>query len=411
MPTPHLLVVPADPLALPRVPPAAPAVHLWRDRLLAALFLIVLAAPGLALFATAGRTATEFENRTAAPWPRLRSIGSASAFTAGFERAFADRFGGRDGLIQLHHTVEVLVFRRSPVLEVLLGREGWLYYRGDGGHSLDRDFRRFPPPSMTETGTIVEGITRRVRYLAGLDIDYLLVVAPDKHTIYPEYVPPALQPLAEQSLFDAVLARLPADVRSHVLDLRPALLAAKQQRQVYFRTDTHWNANGAWVGYQEILAALRKDPAGQSRPRWPSERIAGTTSGDLARMIGAPSGFAEPDLSLVIGPDDRRCARTESGGPPVWGAPRQSLYCPSAPLGTVAIFHDSMGLPLLPWLPNEFRESHWVEGRTWDPSQLAAASPSLVIDEIVERSLSLLADTSFLDGAAPRRPAGAPLRK
>ena len=83
----------------------------------------------------------------------------------------------------------------------------------------------------------------------------------------------------------------------------------------------------------------------------------------------------------------------------MFGASTQALYCPSAPFGTAAIFNDSMGFPLVPLLANEFRESHWARARAWNLRELALWSPTIVIDEVVERHLPLLADVSFLPSA------------
>ena len=393
-----------EPLALPPVPPPAPATYVWRDRFLAALFALALAAPGLALFANIDRTTLEFENRVAAPWPGRSTPGGLSNIVGAFERAFADRFGARDLLIQMHHTALAVIFGTSPVANVIIGRDGWLFFKGEGnGVAFDRDFRRSLPPSVPEIAAIADGIARRVQFLARSGIDYLLVIVPDKYTIYPEHVPLALQPLSDRSPLDALLALLPAEVLAHVLDLRPALLAAKGERQLYFSTDTHWNANGAWIGYRQIRSALRKDAGGGSPEPLPPESLNGQISGDLAHMIGAPTYFSSPRPTLTGGLGTPICARTDDGAPPVWGAPRQILHCPSAPLGKAAIFNDSMGIPLVHLLSSEFRESRWAEGRVWNARELVAWSPTIVIDEIVERNLALLGDASFL-GPVPTAP-------
>ena len=46
------------------------------------------------------------------------------------------------------------------------------------------------------------------------------------------------------------------------IDLRPALRAAKTRELVYYKTDSHWNYNGAVVGYEALMAAVPiPDPA------------------------------------------------------------------------------------------------------------------------------------------------------
>ena len=377
--------------------------------MLVAAFASALALPGLALMFTASNTTTLFENRPAAPWPSLMVAGFAPAF----ERALADRFGGRDTLIHLHHFTKVVVFGVSPVPNVLLGRRGWLYYKGDDARDLATVNRHGPPPTAAAPSEIAKGIVARRRYLAERGIGYLLVVVPDKHTVYPEHVPPAWVPLLRPSSWDTVLAHLGPEDRAHVVDLRPPLMAAKRDLQVYYRTDSHWNGSGGWIGYAQILAALQREMAMSTSPPkpLPPRQRAGEVSGDLARMLGVSYGFVEPRDVVALPPGEGRCARNEAGAPPVWAAPRQLLRCPSAPLGRAAIYHDSMGLELLALLSNDLQESLWVSGRQWDLMALAQAPPTVLIDQIVERNLPLLADSSFLGGTGAvqaHTPAAAP---
>ena len=394
----------SDPLSLPPVPPPAPDGHRVRDLLLVALFVLAVALPGLALLLTASRTTTRFENRPAAPWPSDLGRG----FTVAFERALADRFGGRDELVRLHHSIKARLFRVSPVSKVLIGRDGWLYYTGDDGRALDRVFRRHPPPTAAGTAAIVDGIRRRAAFLAGHGIAWRLVVVPDKYTVYPQHVPASLQPLSPVSPLDAVLAALPPELRAQVVDLRGPLREAARERLVYYRTDSHWNVNGGWVGYQQILAAMREATGRPARPvtPLPPEVADRTTSGDLAKMLGITDRYVEPDPSLRMPEGYRHCAVDEAGRPPGWGVARQVLRCPGAEIARAAVYHDSMGYVLLSHLPNEIAESLWIEGRRWDLAQLQRDRPEVLVDEIVERNLAQIADTSFLDaaGAPPAAP-------
>jgi hypothetical protein len=129
---------PVDALSLPPVPAAAPATHPWRDRVIATLFAFGLAVPLAALTFTWSTTMTRFEKRAMAPWP---AFALAPSFPPAFERAFADRFGGRDSLIHAHHASLLGIFGVSGLATVLPGRDGWLYWLGEDGLSLDRHYR------------------------------------------------------------------------------------------------------------------------------------------------------------------------------------------------------------------------------------------------------------------------------
>ena len=87
------------------------------------------------------------------------------------------------------------------------------------------------------------------------DIPFFVFIAPDKETVYPEYLPPSVRP-AEVGyytpLFDEIKRRgIPF---FHALD---SLNHHKSDGILYYRTDTHWNALGGKVALEGFLSFLR----------------------------------------------------------------------------------------------------------------------------------------------------------
>ena len=82
-------------------------------------------------------------------------------FPGEFERAFADRFGGRDALVLLHHRALVGVFGVSPAPNVMIGRDGWLYFLGEDGQALDRHYRGTLPIGDAEIAAVAAELVRR----------------------------------------------------------------------------------------------------------------------------------------------------------------------------------------------------------------------------------------------------------
>ena len=62
-------------------------------------------------------------------------------YPASFERFVDDRFGLRPPLLRLHHYAKTLLFGVSPVSNVLLGKSGWLYFKGEDAKAFDRWYR------------------------------------------------------------------------------------------------------------------------------------------------------------------------------------------------------------------------------------------------------------------------------
>jgi hypothetical protein len=393
-----------DPLALPPVPPPAPATHPWRDRAVVALFVLALALPALALVATWSRTTTRFENRPTAAWPAPATAWTQPrAFTAAFERAFADRFGGRDALIRLHHGAKAVAFGTSPVANVMLGRDGWLFFLGEDGRSLDRHYRGTAAFTDAEVDALVAELARRRDVLAAQGIAYVVAVVPEKFTIYPEQLPAGIARMPATPL-DRAAAALARDPALHFVDLRAPLAAAKARERVYFLTDSHWNYNGAVVGYEAIMGAVQRALRDAGRaglasivpaPRPPF--VAGTDvySGDLATMLGLPRRFQEPDLAplgKVLAASAGRCAQRVDVPPdPVLYPPAQDpqVYeCATPGLPRAVVYRDSMAIPLIPLLAQNFARSVFLSSRKLDPALIARERPDVVIEELVERSIN-----------------------
>jgi len=211
-----------DPLALPAVPAPAPADHPRRDATVVILFALALV-----LFAfldpLKGR-ALHVENRALAAWPRPPF--GRDVF-ARFDAAFADRFGARNALIALQHALVVLGLRTSTGGHVVLGRDDWLYFAGEDGHALDRHVRGTMPFPDAQIDGLAREIERRRAWLAARGIAYVVTVAPDKATIYPEHLPRWLEPMTGPTPLERATRALQANAALRFVDLRAPLRAAK----------------------------------------------------------------------------------------------------------------------------------------------------------------------------------------
>jgi hypothetical protein len=383
-------VTATDPLSLPPVPAQAPADHPWRDRALAALFALGLALPGLALVSTWKTTLTRFENRPTAPWP---APALTRDFAPAFERAFADRFGGRDFFVRLHHGTLLHAFGESALATVMPGRNGWYYWLGEDGLSLARHYRGTASFSQGEVDGTVAELARRREWLATLGIAYLVVVVPEKFTIYPEHLPAWVTAAPGPTPYDRVRDAIARDGRVSFVDLRPALRDAKTRERIYFQTDSHWNYNGAVVGYREIMRAVqqalppdkRMEVAPAPRPAY----VPGVDfySGDLVQMLGLSSRVREDDvapLGKILGDAANRCARRLYKDE----YPGFEFYACNKPgLPRAVILRDSMAIPLIPLLSENFSHVVYVSTRKLDRALIERERPDIVIEELVERSL------------------------
>jgi hypothetical protein len=390
-----------DPLSLPPVPPPAPAAHPLRDRVVAALFALALVVPLAALAFTWSRTTTLFEKRPMAPWP---AFALATTFPPAFESAFADRFGGRDALIRGHHAALLRLFGVSALPTVLAGSGGWYYWLGEDGLSLDRHYRGVADFPATYVDATAAELQRRREWLAARGVGYVVVIVPEKYTIYPEHLPAWVQRSTQPTPYDRVVAAV-AGSGVTLIDLRPALRAAKARDRVYYQTDSHWNYNGAMVGYAEIMRevqrALRPGRMPSVVPPQVPAYVAGVDyySGDLIHMLGLPGRIREDDvapLGKILGDATAHCGRRDAT---VSGNGIEVYTCDRPGLPRAVVYRDSMAIPLLPLLAENFSRVLFVSGIPFDPALIEREKPDVVIEEMVERRL-------HEPGAQPMPPAG-----
>jgi alginate O-acetyltransferase complex protein AlgJ len=382
-----------DPLALPSVPAPAPATHPLRDLTLAIAFVAVLAVTGLGALKTPAQPVLEFENRAVTQWP---SGPWDAAFARNFERAFGDRFGVRNTLLRAHHLALVYGFGVSPASNVLLGRDNWLYFLGEDGRSLDRNYRGMLPVSDAEIAQVVTELRRRQQFLASSGIPYVVTIVPEKYTIYPEHLPPWIAQSNAPTPLARLIAAISADTTVRLVDLRAPLAMAKSRARIFYMTDSHWNMLGAAVGYNAIMQAIRAalpERLLNIAPAALPPHIAGVDvySGDLARNLGLPPRYREPDLApltKVLMDSSTRCAKRIDDGAD------ESLEihgCARPGLPRAIMYRDSMAIPLVPLLSENFSRIVYVSGRRFDPALIAHEKPDVVIEEVVERAMLGLA--------------------
>ena len=89
-------------------------------------------------------------------------------------------------------------------------------------------------------------------------IKYLFIVPPDKHTIYPEYLPTWMEPSSKPSKLQQLAEYMKTHSDVEFIDLSQTLIDAKKIRVNYLQTDTHWNAFGGFVAYRTLVQGLSR---------------------------------------------------------------------------------------------------------------------------------------------------------
>lgn len=328
------------------------------------------------------------EKRLPNPIPALpNTYTELKNFPAKADAYLDDHFGFRSTLVATYNFC-LTKLGASPSEKVTTGKNGWLYYTAADMVAQYRGENRFENDELSQW---IQSMAARKEWLAEKGIPFIIVVAPNKMTIYPEYLPDWVTKVNEVTRFDQLMSELTMKPVLDLLDLRPVLLAEKNTRPVYYQTDSHWNYHGAFAGYCEILNRVKAYfpiVAGVA-PQNVSLTFSPGKGRDLAQMLNISDLITEPYndgyhllfksnvLSTTHFSDARYPMKVETR---LKGLPR------------ALIFRDSFSIPLEPFFNETFSEVLYVnrDRMRFDEVLIEKTKPNIVIYVIVERALPIM---------------------
>lgn len=348
---------------------------------------MALASPTIAILTGYENTFSVTERRDPTPFPGWpRTAVDLKVFPDKFESFVNDNFGLRSQLVMANNYARFLI-GVSGSKNVLVGKDGWLFL---GADNVVENYRGINEPKAKSIDLWFDTMNRRNDFLSRHGIRFLVVIVPDKHTIYPEYMPRHITRSGKPSALDTLLALAPSRAPNlEILDLKPVLLRYKAQYRLYHKTDSHWNGIGAFYGSQAIVGTLQAEFTALEIPRPQDFDIVERQTAGLgnARMLGIANMTSEHGLFLrnrgesrVLDRktlDDRRPLSTQIITTDIREAP------------TIFILGDSFLQGPLDYLEQAFSKTVVVDrrGRGFDREFILEEDPDIVIFETVERNL------------------------
>jgi len=313
------------------------------------------------------------------------------------QRGYLEKtFGFRKSLVRLQNILDILWLRSSSHYQtVIKGKSDWLFLSQENNElNVIEDYRSgrlFTPEQLARWVAEYRG---RQEWLNARGIRYLIVVAPNKVTVYPEFLPDQYNKISPISRTEQLVTALET-AGVEVLDLRPTMELVKKQALAYYRTDTHWTTFGAFAGYIQIIKHLsRWFPQFEPEIRGDFDiSITPDLNGGLATMLALGDLF--PESRVTFTPKFQRRA-VESTEP----YPKSNYFQPTVVMDTsdptrptAVIFRDSFAHELVPFLSEHFHRSVYLwpypstsrEIRQFDKAAIEREKPGVVIDEFVER--------------------------
>lgn len=227
-----------------------------RNLFLIIIFALILLLPTLDSFFHFSPIKELFEKRLPVENPKFpKNFSEAKTFPKKFENFFNDNYGFRKTLIAINSDVMDDIFAESPDSRAVIGKNGWLYFDNENS-ILDATGKAVLSDELIDRG--VEAFARNWQEMRAKNINYLLVIAADKTSIYPEFLPDYIKVSAGGThRIDKFITALKKKYPNFpLLDLRLVLKKAKEKEIIYQQTDTHWNKRGAHYAYVEIMKNL-----------------------------------------------------------------------------------------------------------------------------------------------------------
>lgn len=137
--------------------------------------------------------------------------------------------------------------------KVLVGREGWLFLRGDSNDVLGQHAGRVKL-GRRDRRSWRRVLAKRRSFAEERGLIWLCVVIPDKEAVYAEHLPTDVKPVARRPVHQ--ILELAQGSAAPVVYALADLQASKTDGELYPRTDTHWNHRGAYVTYRALCEEL-----------------------------------------------------------------------------------------------------------------------------------------------------------
>jgi hypothetical protein len=285
---------------------------------------------------------------------------------------------------------------------VYKGQDGWLFLVG-GSNSIgalyDRNAPLLDDAKLQQWLNLIEG---RARRLDRMGIEYVHISVPEKLTLYDNkfHDPPIVNwRLAPSVRLGEMLQRSQS---GHVwLDLIDPFRAARDDIQLYYKSDTHWTPEGCFLAYELLCQKIGIDPEHNllTTPRREVESVL-----DLGLKMEPP--IFEPLRLYDFTANSQRTYSnviaqyletvTANALVHVGAHIRYKNSKPSAVNKKILIFGDSYASlrpdGLTAMLAETAREVEFIWSSNFDWGYIKRSKPDIVVYELVERFMTIVAN-------------------
>ncbi len=337
------------------------------------------------------------EKRELAEFPAFIKEGKFNVdFSTEFESWFNDRLPLRAYLLSASNYIKSEILK-APSSNVIVGKDGWLFYETESADYMNTN--QLTESQINSVGITLSLIEESVKSKGG---NFTFVALPNKASVYDEYMPSNYKKSDDNNL-TLINKKLDELKVNHVDMLK--VMRENKEKGVYHRRDSHWNYQGALIGYNSIMDSLSKEHKTYSDA---SYTIKTNWRADLDKLLYPVGGFMDDQYYYDIDFSSFKFEGTR--GLNQDSKAQLELYMSDKEQGDdnfrslnsnvkddkkLFMARDSFGRAILPYFIDNYKDATFR--RTDNPDIVSIGNNTDFVYEIVERNLNrVIATAPFL---------------
>lgn len=297
-----------------------------------------------------------------------------------------DNIGYRDKMLEVNAELQYRYFNRISSSNVILGKDNWLFYSGEGNISI-KDYQANKLLNEDELKLILENVKKLDSWCINNDMDFVLMLIPNKEYIYEEYLPYGINEINKLKNIDLVVNYIKENSDIKVVYPKEALLRGKEVQDVYYKYDTHWNDYGAYIGYEELMKTIgyTVKPFDYFSPIHYN-----TASGDLSQLAmlnGKLQSYEEIQASNI---ENIECTFDDQ-----LGNFSYQKYVNNKGDKNIFFMGDSFRMAIKTYLNESFNKTEYVHRSRQNFNDAIEEDTDIFVYQVIERYIDLLKELSI----------------
>lgn len=352
----------------------------WNKLLYIVLFLIIILLPVIKIDS---EKVDKIENRNLSLKSQLIKGKSLNMnYGKETENWLNDHFYKRREIINFYEKINTTIIGRIENEKALVGKENWIFYKGDNSIENFQNINLFTEAQLKN---IEDNLKNREDWLKKQNIKYYTFIAPDKNKIYKEYFPNYINQI---NLFGKgyQLREYLKNKNINLIYPYEELIKEKKANLVYWKTDTHWNEYGGYIGYKRLIDEIKKDFQEVKTVKENELNISfAPYGGDLLGMLNLNFDIYKNINYKTLNIKNQNFSYIKNEG-------RNGVLTKSSKKYKVLIFRDSFTSAMTPYISETFGEVEYIWRHDFNNFQnkIKEFKPDIVIHEIVERYIGVL---------------------